>query len=158
MELLPQIIWRHGRRKILIHSRSLSSTVWAKFKVLLKRRLKNKSGLFILMYNCSQKPLPKLPVPELRTTLTRYLGVVAPIVDEETFKRTRRLVHDFIRSGGEGDELQAELKAYAKTQVNWVRRVYCLCWWLYCYRREISTWKRVDEGKERLDFFVFFNF
>ncbi|CDS39538.1 choline O acetyltransferase [Echinococcus multilocularis] len=71
------------------------------------------------------KPLPKLPVPELRTTLTRYLGVVAPIVDEETFKRTRRLVHEFIRSGGEGDELQAELKAYAKTQVNWA-----FSWWL----------------------------
>ncbi|KAH9280349.1 Choline O-acetyltransferase [Echinococcus granulosus] len=71
------------------------------------------------------KPLPKLPVPELRTTLTRYLGVVAPIVDEETFKRTRRLVHEFIRSGGEGDKLQAELKAYAKTQVNWA-----FSWWL----------------------------
>ncbi|VDM30497.1 unnamed protein product [Hydatigera taeniaeformis] len=71
------------------------------------------------------KPLPKLPVPELRTTLTRYLGVIAPIVDEETFKRTRRLVHEFIRSGGEGDQLQAELKTFAKTQVNWA-----FSWWL----------------------------
>uniref|UniRef100_A0A5K3EUB8 Choline O-acetyltransferase n=1 Tax=Mesocestoides corti TaxID=53468 RepID=A0A5K3EUB8_MESCO len=71
------------------------------------------------------KPLPKLPVPELRTTLTRYLGVVAPIVDEVTFERTRRLVRDFIRSGGEGDEIQAQLKDYAKTQINWA-----FSWWL----------------------------
>ncbi|KAM7541682.1 hypothetical protein Aperf_G00000006917 [Anoplocephala perfoliata] len=71
------------------------------------------------------KPLPKLPVPELRTTLTRYLGVVAPIVDEETLIKVRRLVHEFIRSGGEGEELQAELKSYAKTQINWA-----FSWWL----------------------------
>nr|CDS33525.1 hypothetical protein HmN_000095900 [Hymenolepis microstoma] len=71
------------------------------------------------------KPLPRLPVPELRTTLTRYLGVVAPIVDEEAFVKTRSLVHEFMRSDGEGDELQAELKAYAKTQNNWA-----FSWWL----------------------------
>lgn len=59
-------------------------------------------------------------MPELRTTLTRYLGVVAPIVDEETFVKTRKLVHEFMRSGGEGEALQTELKAYAKSQINWV--------------------------------------
>ncbi|VDN39027.1 unnamed protein product, partial [Dibothriocephalus latus] len=69
------------------------------------------------------KPLPRLPVPELRTTLNRYLGVVAPIVDEEALKHTRQLVNEFARSGGEGEELQAALQAHAKTLINWVSPV-----------------------------------
>ncbi|VDL93429.1 unnamed protein product [Schistocephalus solidus] len=71
------------------------------------------------------KPLPRLPVPDLRTTLNRYLGVVAPIVDEEAFKHTRQLVNEFARSGGEGEELQAALQAHAKTLINWATP-----WWL----------------------------
>lgn len=100
-------------------------------EVLSKYNSENaQSTVNVYFIKLLQKPLPKLPVPELRTTLTRYLGVVAPLVDDETFKRTRSLVHEFIRSGGEGDELQAELKAYAKTQINWV---ICALHIFYCF-------------------------
>ncbi|VEL34488.1 unnamed protein product [Protopolystoma xenopodis] len=66
------------------------------------------------------RPLPRLPVPDLRVTLNRYLRLVAPNVTAKDFERTRLLVEEFGRVGGEGEKLQASLKALAEKKVNWV--------------------------------------
>lgn len=68
-----------------------------------------------------QKPLPRLPVPDLHNTLDRYLRLIAPVVSKEDYERTKLLVEEFGKSGGEGEELQNLLKQYAKTKINWVR-------------------------------------
>ncbi|VDO98870.1 unnamed protein product, partial [Schistosoma margrebowiei] len=62
----------------------------------------------------------KLPVPDLHNTLDRYLRLIAPVVSKEDFERTKLLVEEFGKSGGEGEELQNLLKQYAKTKINWV--------------------------------------
>ncbi|VDQ12485.1 unnamed protein product [Trichobilharzia regenti] len=66
------------------------------------------------------KPLPRLPVPNLRNTLDRYLRLIAPVVSKEDFERTKLLVDEFGKPGGEGEELQNLLKEYAATKLNWV--------------------------------------
>nr|CAH8819306.1 unnamed protein product [Trichobilharzia regenti] len=71
------------------------------------------------------KPLPRLPVPNLRNTLDRYLRLIAPVVSKEDFERTKLLVDEFGKPGGEGEELQNLLKEYAATKLNWVTE-----WWL----------------------------
>ncbi|CAH8602295.1 unnamed protein product [Dicrocoelium dendriticum] len=70
-------------------------------------------------------PLPRLPVPLLKNTLDRYLRLVAPVVSADVYQRTRRIVEDFGRPGGEGEKLQELLEKYAETKVNWVTD-----WWL----------------------------
>uniref|UniRef100_A0A095A3P6 Carnitine O-acetyltransferase n=1 Tax=Schistosoma haematobium TaxID=6185 RepID=A0A095A3P6_SCHHA len=74
---------------------------------------------------CRNKPLPRLPVPDLHNTLDRYLRLIAPVVSKEDYERTKLLVEEFGKSGGEGEELQNLLKQYAKTKINWVTE-----WWL----------------------------
>ncbi|CAH8647464.1 unnamed protein product [Heterobilharzia americana] len=71
------------------------------------------------------KPLPRLPVPNLRNTLDRYLRLIAPVVSKEDFERTKLIVEEFGKPGGEGEELQNLLKEYAATKINWVTE-----WWL----------------------------
>lgn len=67
-----------------------------------------------------QAPLPQLPVPKLKNTLDRYLRLVLPVVSKKDYERTKKIVEEFGRPGGEGEQLQALLEQYAKTKVNWV--------------------------------------
>ena len=67
-----------------------------------------------------QKPLPKLPIPELAETLAKYLLCIRPIVSSDQYERTRQLVEEFQASGGTGELLQKRLLEYAETTDNWV--------------------------------------
>ncbi|THD25064.1 Choline O-acetyltransferase [Fasciola hepatica] len=70
-------------------------------------------------------PLPQLPVPKLKNTLDRYLRLVLPVVSAKDYERTKKIVNEFGRPGGEGEQLQELLEQYAKTKINWVTE-----WWL----------------------------
>jgi len=67
-----------------------------------------------------QKPLPKLPIPELTETLDKYLLCIRPIVSSDQYERTRQLVDEFQKPGGTGEQLQKRLLEYAETTDNWV--------------------------------------
>ena len=67
-----------------------------------------------------QKPLPKLPVPELVETLDKYLLCIKPIVSSDQYERTRQIVDEFRKPGGTGELLQKRLLEYAETTDNWV--------------------------------------
>ena len=67
-----------------------------------------------------QKPLPKLPIPELTATLNKYLLCIRPIVSNDQYERTRQLVDEFQKPGGTGELLQKRLLEYAETTDNWV--------------------------------------
>jgi len=71
------------------------------------------------MYNV-QKPLPKLPIPELAETMSKYLLCIRPIVSGDQYERTRQLVEEFQQPGGTGELLQKSLLEYAETTDNWV--------------------------------------
>lgn len=70
-----------------------------------------------------QRPLPKLPVPDLRETLDKYLQCVRPTVSAEQYEQTCRLVAEFGQKDGLGEYLQRKLVEYAETKDNWVRIV-----------------------------------
>ena len=75
--------------------------------------------IVILSYP-NQKPLPKLPVPTLSESLEKYLLCIKPLVSDDQYENTKRLVEEFNSPGGKGELLQRKLEAYAEKQENWV--------------------------------------
>ncbi|CAG0889904.1 unnamed protein product [Cyprideis torosa] len=69
--------------------------------------------------------LPRLPVPPLESTLKKFLKTVRPHVDEDEFQTTEKLVAEFGRPGGIGQELQVMLEQRARQTENWLAD-----WWL----------------------------
>ena len=67
--------------------------------------------------------MPKLPVPDLKLTLQKYLTCVMPIVSEDAYKRTEMIVNEFIKPGGVGEQLQKILLDTAETKDNWVQNL-----------------------------------
>ncbi|CAC5389476.1 CHAT [Mytilus coruscus] len=72
-----------------------------------------------------QKPLPKLPVPDLSRTLEKYIEIIQPILTPSQYAKTKDIVRDFGKLGGEGEFLQTKLKEYSETKDNWAYN-----WWL----------------------------
>ena len=70
-----------------------------------------------------QSSLPKLPVPPLKQSLQKYLKAVRPIVNDEEFKKTSRVVEEFGMANGIGEKLQKALEERAKTHDNWVNSI-----------------------------------
>ena len=70
-----------------------------------------------------QSSLPKLPVPPLQQSLKKYLKAVQPLVNDEEFKKTCRIVEEFGMKNGIGEELQKALEDRAKTHDNWVSNI-----------------------------------
>lgn len=68
-----------------------------------------------------QKSLPRLPVPSLEQTLTKYLDILKPIANEEQYERSAELVKKFQAEDGEGKKLQEMLKRKAAEEENWVQ-------------------------------------
>lgn len=59
-------------------------------------------------------------MPDLKLTLEKYLRCVMPIVSEEAYQITERLVNEFGATGGVGERLQAILLDIAEKKENWV--------------------------------------
>ena len=49
-----------------------------------------------------QPSLPRLPIPKLEDTCSRYLDAVAPVTSLEQFSKTEALVAEFLQEGGHG--------------------------------------------------------
>ena len=69
--------------------------------------------------------MPKLPVPDLKLTLQKYLRCVMPIVSEDAYKKTEVIVNKFSEPGGIGEQLQKILLDEAQTKDNWVILYFC---------------------------------
>ncbi|CAH0726668.1 unnamed protein product, partial [Brenthis ino] len=67
--------------------------------------------------------LPKLPVPKLHDTLSKYLKTVKPFLNDEEFAATTSIVKEF--EGGIGQKLQSLLEKRAENHQNWLEE-----WWL----------------------------
>ncbi|CAG8433028.1 6323_t:CDS:2 [Ambispora gerdemannii] len=57
----------------------------------------------------NQNRLPKLPVPKLDETTSRYLRTLLPLLSAEDFARNEAYVKDFLKPGGLGNLLQQRL-------------------------------------------------
>ena len=43
-----------------------------------------------------QKSLPRLPIPKLEDTCSRYLAALDPILSEKEYKASEKIVNDFL--------------------------------------------------------------
>ena len=50
-----------------------------------------------------QPSLPRLPIPKLQDSCTRYVDALRPVVSSEQLSRTQAIVADFSREGGDGE-------------------------------------------------------
>ncbi|KAF9956300.1 hypothetical protein BGZ70_009971 [Mortierella alpina] len=56
-----------------------------------------------------QHTLPKLPVPTLEETLSKYIRSIEPLATSEELQRSKALAKDFLKPGGLGQTLQQRL-------------------------------------------------
>ena len=75
---------------------------------------------------CFENSLPRLPVPSLEETSTRYLNSVRPLLSVDEYQRTKAAVEAFTAPGSLGRELQKRLLARrdAPKVKNWLAE-----WW-----------------------------
>lgn len=77
----------------------------------------------------SQESLPRLPVPELQQTLTKYLKSLKALLDDNEYESNRNIVKEFGQAGGMGEKLTKMIQERAKTHDSWVLypMLYCYC-------------------------------
>ncbi|XP_063984221.1 carnitine O-acetyltransferase-like isoform X2 [Diachasmimorpha longicaudata] len=64
----------------------------------------------------NQQELPKQPVPDLHETAHRYLRSLKPLLNNQEYSKTEKIVQDFISESGLGPKLQRKLQErYEKT-------------------------------------------
>ncbi|KAG5189867.1 hypothetical protein JKP88DRAFT_252602, partial [Tribonema minus] len=61
-----------------------------------------------------QDALPPLPVAPLQETCAKYLASVKALVSEAQYKQTEAVVAEFLRPGGVGERLHAQLRERAQ--------------------------------------------
>lgn len=69
---------------------------------------------------------PALPVPDLTSTIQKYLASVRPLVPVAAFERTERIAVAFLGSPGSGPALQHQLQQHAASMHG---RSWLLEWW-----------------------------
>jgi carnitine O-acetyltransferase len=98
---------------VLFHLSSLSI---GQFRRIGKTLLQQNRGImvdYLAKYDYLEHPeLPRLPVPELKNTLNKYLNTVECLLTKEEFEETKKVVENF--SKGKGPELDEELRELAK--------------------------------------------
>ena len=96
----------------------------AEVQPTLKKTLAAKSALQYRPYSmlAKQKSLPRLPVPPLQQTMDKYLNAIRPLVNDDEFEQTRKLVQEFRKPGGLGEQLQEKLIKKSKSEDNWVNK------------------------------------
>lgn len=68
----------------------------------------------------AQDNLPKLPIPELESTLKKYQDVLRPLQSTREQQDTAAAAQEFLK--GEGLELQARLKKYATGKTSYIEQ------------------------------------
>ena len=68
----------------------------------------------------AQDKLAKLPIPELESTLQKYLNVLQPLQSKREQNDTSVAVKEFLRS--EGPEMQTRLQKYATGKTSYIEQ------------------------------------
>lgn len=79
-----------------------------------------------------QNELPSLPLPDLSSTLEKYLKSVRPLSNDTEYEHTRSLCKEF--ENGVGQQFQEILQDRAKEERNWIEE-----WWEnYAYLQPVD--------------------
>ena len=70
----------------------------------------NATGKLAAPYQKHQLGVPRLPIPTLEESCARYLRAAQPLQSSADHAKTKQVVADFCKPGGEGELLQKELK------------------------------------------------
>ncbi|CAK9812001.1 Carnitine O-acetyltransferase [Anthophora quadrimaculata] len=73
----------------------------------------------------NKQPLPKQPIPNLKNTAERYLRSLKPLLNENEYNTTQKLVFEFIKDESIGSKLHKKLLKKSETCDNWMSD-----WWL----------------------------
>jgi carnitine O-acetyltransferase len=68
----------------------------------------------------AQDRLPKLPIPDLESSTTKYLAALKPLQTPREYAETKQAVDEFLKS--EGPELQERLKKYANGKTSYIEQ------------------------------------
>ena len=68
----------------------------------------------------AQDKLPKLPIPDLESSTTKYLAALKPLQTPREQAETQQAVDEFLKS--EGPELQERLKKYATGKTSYIEQ------------------------------------
>jgi len=68
----------------------------------------------------AQNQLPKLPIPDLESSLEKYIAALEPLQSLREHEDTKAAVHEFLRA--EGPELQDKLKKYATGKSSYIEQ------------------------------------
>jgi carnitine O-acetyltransferase len=68
----------------------------------------------------AQDRLPKLPIPDLESSTTKYLAALKPLQTPREYAETQQAVDEFLKS--EGPELQERLKKYANGKTSYIEQ------------------------------------
>ncbi|KAG1712132.1 Carnitine O-acetyltransferase [Nymphon striatum] len=69
--------------------------------------------------NNNGKIANKLPLPNIKPTIVKYLRSVKPLINELRYKQTKSVAKDFISPGGVGERLQLILEERSRHTENW---------------------------------------
>ena len=83
---------------------------------LTSNQPKNRPGITF----AAQDKLPKLPIPELDSTLKKYLEALKPLQSAREHADTKQAVEEFQRT--DGPELQERLKKYATGKTSYIEQ------------------------------------
>ena len=67
-----------------------------------------------------QASLPRMPVPLLASTMNKYLLAIKHLLSENDYENTKKIVEEFSRNNGLGQQLQRILVERSKSTENWV--------------------------------------
>lgn len=68
----------------------------------------------------AQDKLPKLPIPDLEGSTSKYLAALKPLQSPREHAETQQAVEEFLKS--EGPELQERLKKYANGKTSYIEQ------------------------------------
>ncbi|KAB8303812.1 hypothetical protein EYC80_005186 [Monilinia laxa] len=68
----------------------------------------------------AQEKLPKLPIPELGSTMTKYLAALKPLQSPREHAETKQAVEEFLKN--DGPELHERLKKYATGKTSYIEQ------------------------------------
>jgi carnitine O-acetyltransferase len=103
--------------------RSLDAAKKAKEEFTKEQRdpfLNNRDHLKKGITFAAQDKLPKLPIPELEHSMTKYLDYLKPLQSPRDHSETKQAVEEFLK--GEGPELQERLKKYANGKTSYIEQ------------------------------------
>jgi carnitine O-acetyltransferase len=68
----------------------------------------------------AQDKLPKLPIPDLESSTSKYLAALKPLQTPREHAETQQAVDEFLKA--EGPELQERLKKYATGKTSYIEQ------------------------------------